>query len=92
MTQKKRSPEVEALMDQKDHLHAIRVLKESDGGKELIKVLTAGVVSCMRIVANDTEYPKGAALKANLSLLTILMNAKDNEEIVDQAIEEALSE
>ena len=87
----KRSPEVEELMDQKDQLHNIKVLKESPGGQELIKLLVADVITSMRKLALSDKVPLSATLKANLDLLHLLMNAKDNEEIVDEAIAEALS-
>lgn len=91
MSNLERSPETEELMDQKDMLHDIKVLKESKGGQELIKLITQDVITSMRKLALSDKDPLSATLKANLDLLTLLMNAKENEEAVDQMIEEALN-
>jgi hypothetical protein len=82
-----------ALAEQADTLQDIKVLYESNGGKSLVKTLTKDVVNAMNSLAYGTEHREQncARLRANLDLLKLLVNAKDNEEEADRIIAEALT-
>ena len=79
------------LKDERDQFHKIRVLKESEGGKALIDLTVINVITAMRQLALSDKDPLSATLKANLDMLALLANAKDNEEAVNELITEALS-
>lgn len=80
----------EVLLDQRDQFHKIRVLKESEGGKELIALTVLTVINTMRQLSQSDKDPLCATLKANLDMLALLSNAKENEDAVNELIKEAL--
>lgn len=81
---------VEMLMDERDRLQKIRVLKESEGGKALIDLTVINVLNTMRQLSLSDKDPLSATLKANLDMLALLANAKDNEDAVNDLIAESL--
>ena len=90
----KDSPEdIIELAKQADTLQDIKVLYESNGGQALARTVTQDVINAMNNLAYGTENREQncARLRANLDLLKLLVNAKDNEEEADRIIAEALT-
>jgi len=83
--------QLESEMDQRDQFHKLRVLKESEGGKELISLTIVTIINTMRHLAVSDKDPLSATLKANLDLLDLLNGAKENEDHANELITEALS-
>lgn len=82
-----------ALAEQADQLQDIKVLYESAGGKVLVNLLVKEVVITMNKLAYSTDDREKncATLRANLDLIRLLVNAKDNEAEADRMIAEALT-
>jgi len=89
-----RSKEVpKELADQKDELHSIKALGDTEGGKALVASLLADVVTAvhqLKIGGDNTACV--ATIKSKLALVETIMGAKAAEENVDTLIAEALSE
>ena len=85
--------DIVALAEQADQLQDIKVLYESNGGKVLVDLLGKEVVNTMNKLAytTDDREKNCATLRANLDLIKLLVNAKDNEAEADRMIAEALT-
>jgi len=85
--------DIVALAEQADQLQDIKVLYESNGGKVLVDLLVKEVTNTMNKLAygTDDREKNCATLRANLDLIKLLVNAKDNEAEADRMIAEALT-
>jgi hypothetical protein len=93
------NPEVVDLAQQADHLHDIKALAESNGGKALVKILFTDVVHSVRklggmyTTATHAELVSQIArMDAHLSTARLIVNAKDNLEYLDSELAEMLRE
>jgi len=98
--QKNNPDNADALMlaELYDDNHDIKAFADLPGGKKLADMLTQEVVSSVNRIVSDrskltlTDYQTLAAdLSANLRLLRMLQNAKENETILEEQIADALA-
>ena len=82
-----------ALAEQADQLQDIKVLHQSAGGKVLVNLLVKDTINAMNKLAYSTDEREKycATLRANLDLIKLLVNAKDNEAEADRMIQDALN-
>lgn len=93
------SEKVEILADELDRILAIKALKDSDGGKELVKVLRDNCFIILRkLTASIKENPSleqlvslVAQYSANVDLLSSLQDISSEKEIREQ-LDEAVKE
>lgn len=93
------NPEVASLAEQADQLHKIKALADTDGGKELIKLLLTDVVGSVnrliglyRTATRDELVSTIAEMSAHLNTARLLINSKDNLEFLDSELEDMLRE
>ena len=84
--------DLEPLLQSRDQYHKIKVLHETEGGKELVTLLVEEVVSIVNRLSQSDASPLCADLKANLNLLRLIQNAEENEGVVEESLKEALLE
>jgi hypothetical protein len=87
------------LAEQADKLQDIKALADTNGGKEIIKLLLTDAVNAMRKMStNYATYTHSdfiaqcATINANVSLAKLLINSKDNLEYLDEQIAELLAQ
>jgi len=81
------------LEEQKDQIHSIKALGDTDGGKELVALLVKDVVvGVHHLVAGADHVKTIAEMKARMELAQLILNAEDTEKELDILIAEALSE
>jgi hypothetical protein len=92
-------PRVQDLVLQADSLQDLKVLYDTDGGKQLVKLLLGDVVSCVRQLSSTYRTAPDIELRSiiakmdtSLTTAALLFNAKEGIDILDQELEEALRE
>ena len=87
------------LAEQADKLQDIKALGDTNGGKELVRLLLTDAVNAARKMANNyTTYTQNdfiaqcATIKANTDLARLILSAKDNVDYLDEEIARILAE
>ena len=81
------------LDKQKEKIHSIKALGDTEGGKALVSILVEDVVdSIHKLVKGNDVNTEIAYIKANMKLLRHILNVKEDEEEIDKLIAEALLE
>lgn len=85
------------LLAQADDLHGIKTLVDTDGGKQLIKLLSADVLNGVHLLRSKYKEATHvelvaiiALLDSRVDLLRLLLNAKDSLSVVNEELENAL--
>lgn len=93
------NPQVFDLAEQADKLQELKALYDTDGGKQLVKLLVQDVVyrvnglcSAYKTMSHTELITTIADMDAHLSTARLLMNAKEGVAIIDAELEEALRE
>jgi len=83
----------EQLKGQKDTLHSIKALGDTQGGEALVSLLVADIVGSIHKLIGGADHIKEIAeMKARMELAELILNAEENEKEIDRLIAEALSE
>ena len=87
-----KDPQIRAFMDDADQMHSIKALGDTQGGKALVDLLTRDIIALVHKLASPDgdSIPLRAELKSTLNLMKLILNAEENESLLDEAIEEAL--
>ena len=87
------------LAEQADKLQDIKALGDTNGGKELVKLLLTDVVNNVRKLSNNySSYTQQefiaacATMKANTDLAKLITSAEGNLEYLDEEIARLLAE
>ena len=81
------------LAEEKEQLHSIKALGDTDGGKALVSLLVTDIVGSMHHLINGSDHVQHIAeMKARMELAKLIINAEASEEHLDTLIEEALRE
>jgi hypothetical protein len=90
---------VAPLAEEYDKVHSIKALADTEGGKEIAKLLVQNVVQSVHKLSNNyTTMPHTemvalcATMKSDLSLARLITNSKDNLKHLDEMIADALLE
>jgi hypothetical protein len=82
------------LADQKDQLHTIKALGDTQGGKALVSLLVADIVGSIHKLTSGGHDPikETAEIKCRMELAQLIVNAEESEAHIDALIAEALLE
>ena len=97
--EKRDDPEFKGLLQQADKLHDLSALASTEGGKALIGLLIKEAVYCvhrLRSSYRTATHPELLAtiaeLGAKIDTATLLLSAKESEDVINERLEEALRE
>lgn len=92
-------PHIQDLVEQSDRLHTLKALADTDGGKELIKLLVQDTVNSLHALRANYRSATHTELIAIISNMAahydtarLLFNAEENEQAADEQLEEALTD
>ncbi len=81
------------LKEQKDTLHAIKALGDTEGGKALLALLVEDMAGSIHKLINGGDVTvEIAEIKSRMELSKLILNAKESERELDKMIADALLE
>ena len=93
------NPQIFDLAEQADQLQELKAVYDTEGGKQLVKLLTESAVAevnrlCAgyRTMTRDEMVTSITTMDAHLSTARLLINAKEGVAIIDAELKEALRE
>jgi hypothetical protein len=93
------NPDIVQLAEQADVVHNIKALHDTEGGKQLVKLLIEDALACVyrlsggyRAMSHIELISLCAQLDTKLSTAKLLIDSKEVKEVLDAELEEAMRE
>jgi hypothetical protein len=93
------NPDILQLAEQADVVHSLKALHDTDGGKQLVKLLIEDALGCVHRLSGGYHTMSHiemvslcAQLDTKLATAKLLIDSKQVKEVLDAELEEAMRE